>query len=667
MYYKFKKIDLSHLFKIENIDLQVNKLIIKKYVNEGNVFKKEADDLKTEQEKKIAYLIINHDEICLDFSSETTVENNIHLMAALMTDASEFVIKIADNSLQEKFQKQYNIENIDFRENNDLSINENFLMGLTKDGWDNKEFILKKLDSFKDGYGMEDNNKQLAVELVSYIPEEQWLDEDFIDKFIQNKNINKIIEFALEKEKNKTWNILYNEVILDKIVDLQNKNLFNHYIKIYSELETSSSYGNSSLSKDNNKNTSKILIEKEKNFMPYIGKYFKQVNYAKKILKLVSEDYLTLFDFELRKHKDFKEEYLTLVLDNLEKKVKSSYTSIWNLTNLVGVDAFTDKRIQEFAIRNSHHIHGKDHETLLASEIVKHEPEEIAKIISKGTGIDFLWEYLSKEQKQEKVIVKEMIKQNPKIYNKLNENLRLEKDVFKMYYQQLSERDLLKNFKVGKINKEFFESFNEEELIDLIKTVPDFLFEEKFPAHYFDNMNVMAHTNIDYHTFNTLYNENKRAKNTLDKIFDNKKLSMLMLKGPYNIFPFLSENLRSDMEVLEQYVKKSYNYENLPPKVYLNKNLLLHIIRGKPNFVEKIPKEFFKDQDFLLRIFEKIDKKELSEQILHSLPTVINEILNTTPLKVGDYYKFFSNTFANMNLTEKLEPNKNLKIKKAKI
>mgnify|MGYP000709247476 CR=1 FL=1 len=89
-------------------------------------------------------------------------------------------------------------------------------------------------------------------------------------------------------------------------------------------------------------------------------------------------------------------------------------------------------------------------------------------------------------------------------------------------------------------------------------------------------------------------------------------------------------------------------------------------MRAKPNFVEKIPEQFFKEQDFLLRIFEKIDNKELSLQILTSLPTVINEVLNTTPLKIGDYYKFFSNAFSNMNLSEKLETGKKENIKKTK-
>lgn len=658
MYYKFKKNDLNDLFNIKDIDLNVNKLIIQKYMNEGNVFKKESDDLKTEQEKKIAYLIINHDEICLDFSNSTTVENKVHLFAALMSDASEITIKITEYSLQKEFKNKYKIEEFNFREINNLSINEDFLIGLTKDGWDNKDFILKKLDSYNQSSSGEQSNIQLAIELVSYIPEEQWLDEDFIDKFINNDNIDKIIENALYKEKNKTLNILYNEKVLDKIIDSENQILLKKYLEIYSEWNSE---------KDKDKGYNEILLKKEKSFMQYMAKFFTDLEKSKKIIKIINEDYFVLFSMDLRKNKEFKEEYIKLVLAGLEKKVKNSYSTIWNFIKLVGVDAFSDKRIQEFAIKNGNRICGEEHHPLLAGEIIKNNPEEIAKIISVGKGVDFIWDYLSTEQKQEKNIVKEMIKKNPKIYNKLIEPLRLEKEIFKCYYTQLNEHDLLKNFKVGKINKEFFESFSEEELIDLITVVPDFLLEEKFPQHYLDNMTVMAHSNINFHVFNNLYKENERAKETLNKIFENKELSIIMLKNQSSVFTYLAENLKSNMEVLEQYVKKSYQYDNLPAKVYVNKNLLLDIIKGNFNLTEKVPQEFFHDQDFLLRIFEKIDKKELNEQILHSLPTVINEILNTTPLKVGDYYQFFSKTFTNMNLTKKLEPCKNLQIKKTKI
>ena len=412
---------------------------------------------------------------------------------------------------------------------------------------------------------------------------------------------------------------------------------------------------------------SKELIEKEKKFMDFFSRYFKNVEYAQKIIKLIDEQYFYLFDMQLRKDKEFKEEYITLALISLNKKVIGYSSGIYNFSNLIGVDSFTDKRVQEFAIQHGNKIHGTDHQPMIAAEIIKNSNKEIAEIISKGKGIDFLWDYLSKEQKQEKVIDKEMLKQNPKIYNKLVENLRLDKEIFQSYYLELKEKDLLKDFKVGKISKDFFESFNEEEMIHLITNVPDFLLEEKFPTKHLESMNVMAHSNINYHVFSELINKNEIAKETYSKIFKNKELSLIMLERPTNIFEKLSDELKIDMEILEKYVKSSYHYENLPPKVFLNKNLLLHIIRSKPNFVEKVPKNFFKDQDFLLRIFEKIDKNELPLQILSALPTVINEVLNTTPLKVGEYYKFFSNAFSNMNLNEKLETGKKEVIKKIKI
>ena len=666
MYYKIKKEELKSIFPLENIDLDVNKLIIKKYVEEGNIFINEKDNIKTQQEKKIAYLIINHDEICVNLIAENEVNNPIHLQSALMTDSELITIKITDQKLQEKFKEQFKVEEIKFRENNNLNINEDFLLGLTQDGWDNKEFILKKIASFKDEYN-NDSGKLLSVELFSYIPDNQWLDEDFIQQFFKDSNINKIVEYAIQKEKNKTWNVLYNEKILEGIIELQKKELLNKYISNYSEIESKNSYGNSSIAKDRNNNSSIELINKEKNFMKFFSKYFKDVDHAKKIIKMVDEQYFYLFDMQLRKNKEFKEEYITLALISLNKKVSGYNSGIYDFSNLLGVDSFTDKRVQEFAIKHGNKIYGSEHQPLIAAEIIKNSKEEIAEIISKGSGIDFLWDYLSKEQKQAKIIVTEMLKQNPKIYNKLIEELRLDKEIFQGYYTQLKEKELLKDFKVGKINKEFFESFNEEEIIHLITVVPDFLLEEKFPSKYFENMKVMAHSNINYHVFMELLNKNEVAQNTFSKIFKNKELSLNMLERQGNVFELLNDEVKMDMEILEKYVKNSYHYENLPAKVFLNKNLLLHIVRAKPNFVEKIPEQFFKEQDFLLRIFEKIDNKELSLQILTSLPTVINEVLNTTPLKIGDYYKFFSNAFSNMNLSEKLETGKKENIKKTKI
>lgn len=666
MYYKIKKEELKSIFQLENIDLDVNSLIIKKYVEDGNIFINEKDNIKTQKEKKIAYLMINHDEICVNLITENEVNNPIHLQSALMTDADVIKIKITDEKLKEKFKSKFGIEEVNFRENNNLNINEDFLLGLTQDGWDNKDFILKKIASFKDSYN-DESGKLLSVELFSYIPDNQWLDEDFIQQFFNDANINKIVIYAIQKEKNKTWNVLYNEKILTGIISSQKKELLNRYISNYSEIESKNSYGNSSIAKDRSNNSSIELVNKEKSFMKFFSKYFKDVEYAKKIIKMVDEQYFYLFDMQLRKNKEFKEEYITLALLSLNKKVSGYNSGIYDFSNLLGVDSFTDKRVQEFAIKHGDKIYGTEHQPLIAAEIIKNSKEEIAEIISKGSGIDFLWDYLSKEQKQEKIIVKEMLKQNPKIYNKLIEDLRLDKEIFQSYYTQLKKKELLKDFKVGKINKEFFESFNEEEIIHLITVVPDFLLEEKFPSKYFENMKVMAHSNINYHVFMELLNKNEVAKNTFSQIFKNKELSLNMLGRQGNVFELLSDDVKMDMEILEVYVKNSYNYENLPPKVFLNKNLLLHIVRAKPNFVERIPEQFFKEQDFLLRIFEKIDSKELSLQILTSLPTVINEVLNTTPLKIGEYYKFFSNAFSNMNLSEKLETGKKEIIKKTKI
>ena len=264
MYYKIKKEELKSIFPLENIDLDVNKLIIKKYVEEGNIFINEKDNIKTQQEKKIAYLIINHDEICVNLIAENEVNNPIHLQSALMTDSELITIKITDQKLQEKFKEQFKVEEIKFRENNNLNINEDFLLGLTQDGWDNKEFILKKIASFKDEYN-NDSGKLLSVELFSYIPDNQWLDEDFIQQFFKDSNINKIVEYAIQKEKNKTWNVLYNEKILEGIIELQKKELLNKYISNYSEIESKNSYGNSSIAKDRNNNSSIELINKEKN------------------------------------------------------------------------------------------------------------------------------------------------------------------------------------------------------------------------------------------------------------------------------------------------------------------------------------------------------------------------------------------------------------------
>lgn len=667
MYYKFKKEDLNKLFKIEDINLNVNKLIINKYIEDGNLLKKDTDNEKTVQEKNIAYLIVNHDEICVSINEDKNVNNPNHLLAGLMTDAREIVIKISDSKIQEEFIQKYNVKNITFRESNNLSINEDFLLGLTQDGWDNKAFILKKLSSFDDSYSNRDKNQQLALELVNYIPEEQWEDEDFINKFLDHPHLIKLVESAMQSEKNKTFDILLNKKILHKSVELKNSFLIHHYVKTYNELTNKDSYGNYSLNKNKNNNSIKSLLQKEKDFMSEIEPYFKQIDFAKKIIQLIDSQFFDLFDSQLKKNPDFKEEYITLALKHLESKSKGSSAYIGGFTALVGVDSFTDKRIQEFALKNGNIIYDKTYQPLLAAEILKNDNEEIARLILIGQSTDYLWEYLSKEQKQEKVIAKAIVSKNPKIYNKLAENLRLDKEIFKTYYTTLKEHDLVKDFKVGKINKEFFDSFSEEQIIDLITVIPKFLLEEKFPEHYFDNPKVMSNSNHDYQVFNQLQSNNERFKQTIEKVFCNKELSIPMLERRFTIFELLSDKLKSDMEVLEVFVKNTYDYSNLPAKVYYNKNLLLHILQRKPDFVEKIPAEYFKDQDFLLRIFDKIDKKELNEKVLNSLPIVINEILNTSPLKIGEYSQFFMKTFTHMNLEQKLTPGKNIKIKQNKI
>lgn len=664
MYYKFKKEDLNSLFKIDDIDVNINKLIVKKYIEEGNVLPSENDNEKTIQEKKVAYLTINHDEICVKINEDKSVSSPIDLLAALMTDAREVVIKIADIKLQDEFISKYNLKNVQFRETNNLSINEDFLLGLTKDGWDNKEFILKKLTEYKEDYNS-DKNKQLATELISYIPETQWEDEDFIEKFLQHPYYHSIFKNAMEVDRNKTFDVLMNEKILQKSVELKKEYLVHHYTNIYYELSSKDSYGNYCLNKGRN-STNAELIKKEKEFVQHIEKYFKNLDLAKTMISLVDSQHFDLFDSHLRSDPQFKENYLILALAHLEKKSKSHSAYIGGFTALVGVDAFTDTRIQEFALKHGNIIYDKTYQPLLAKEIMKNDNEEIARLISVGTATDFLWEYLSKEQKQDKNIAKAIVSQNPKIYNKLSENLRLDKEVFKCYYTTLEKHKSIKDFKVGKISKDFFNSFSEDDIIDLITVIHNFLLEEKFPEHFFDNMKVMSHSNHDHEVFRTLNNSNKRFQETIKKVFENKELCMSMLPRNFNIYNYFSDSVKSDIEVLEVFVKNTYYYDNLPAKVYYNKNLLLSILQRKPDFIEKVPEAYFRDQDFLLRIFDKIDKKELNVKILHALPTVINEILNTSPLNVGEYYQFFMKTFTHMNLEQKLV-NKNVKIKQNKI
>lgn len=362
MYYKIKKTDLEELFNVEFINLKVNKLMVNKFIEEGNVFKKESDDVTTEQEKKIAYLIINYDEICLDFTEEGKVSNEMHLLAALMSESTEIVIKFSNKVLEEKLKEKYNIKGINFIEKSNLTINEDFLIGLTKDGWDNKGFIIKKLSSFRNDYTSEEFNIQLAIELVSYIPEKEWSDEDFVSMFVENNNINKLIELAINKEKNKTLNVLYNEKLLDKIVESKNKNLFNRYVQIYCELTNTNSYTNISISKMKNVHASEELIEKEKKFTFCIGKYFKQLEYAKKAIKIISVDYFYLFDIQLRKDKEFEKEYVDTLLELLNQKLSNKYGGmIWNFMNLIGAESLKDKRVQTFALQNGDRINGKDH------------------------------------------------------------------------------------------------------------------------------------------------------------------------------------------------------------------------------------------------------------------------------------------------------------------
>ena len=505
--------------------------------------------------------------------------------------------------------------------------------------------------------------QELSIELISYIPSEKWNSQDFLEKIFQNKYISKIFETAIQKEKNKTFDILYNTLILNKSIETNNTYLLGHYAKIYNEVTSQNSYGNYSLNKNRYEKSSKELLEKEINFINEIKIYFKDLKLANKLIKTIDSEYFNLFDKELRKDIDFKNTYIELALKHLQKRIQSG--SIYSFTNLVGVDSFTDFRIQKFALENGLKISDDSYKPLLANEIIKRDNDEIIDLIKTSKGVDFLWEYLSKEQKNNKNIVCEMLKQNPKIYNKLSENLKLDKNMFRLYYEGLKQNELIKDFKIGKINKEFFESFSEEEMINLIENIPNFLLEEKFPKFFLENPNILVLSNINYHVYVELLKDENYNKQ-IQKVFNDKYLAMKMLdNNNYNVYEKFSEDVKSDMEVLTKYIIKTNSFENLPNKVFHNKNILINLLKYKTNMAEKIPAHYFEDQDFLLKIFKKVDNKELNHQVLSYLPTIINEVINSNEIKSGSYYDFFSKSFTNMNLEEKLSTG--IKIKKNKI
>lgn len=157
-------------------------------------------------------------------------------------------------------------------------------------------------------------------------------------------------------------------------------------------------------------------------------------------------------------------------------------------------------------------------------------------------------------------------------------------------------------------------------------------------------------------------------KSELSELVKTKEDAIMLIESYPYIYTKLPISYRKDIEVSLVAVTYEWrNIESIDAGLLLNKQFCIDILKKNKDFTKEIPKSFFNNEDFIIRLFKEIDKGEIPESIIGNLHQNIIKCVEAFDLKVGGYENFAKSFFGNQKLSTNLETNSNVTTKKMKI
>lgn len=601
--------DLNAIIANSYNDFNIDIKKIYELVNSGDFLNNnDSDSYLDKQHKEFAYYTVNYQEINIDI-------NNIDYFKLFIANANnQDKIKIKlNNEDYEKYNKLYilNVINEDYYYN---TTNFKFLNKYKNEDWNNIDFIFRQIRNIteKSTYTKENYiTENKATYLINNTSEDFWENKNNIKEIFNIIDIEYF--FYAVKNKESLYKILSKNLI-NYILNSQEKSmmlLLNYFI-----------------------NTVKInQVDIKKDAYEELNLLYKNKKYA---INYISNNLNkeTLMPIDLFKDLINDNDFQYIYLEYLKVYVNKKYTV--NYYECFTEELLNNKEYFKFILNNRNKFNDKSYYNKLGKFIVKKNDSEILEILKEYKKIDFLYHYFSKEQKNNKKLIKEIIINHPSIYKKMNNHIKNNKDLFLIYVEHNKSK------KLEYENIEMILSLNKNEKIKLFEKYPYLLMNELVFTKHKNDIDIMKNilNPLIYSKVKNINDYNEIYK----KVINNKKYVLEYINQNKKIYFDLSDNFKNDFEIISEYIKNIQKYDQIPLLAYKNKDISIYLLTVSENYINNIPKEYFSDTNYILKILNFIDNDKIKEysRILKNFPIELNEYIVDNKITKGNFFNRIS-------------------------
>lgn len=626
---------------------------IERLLNTHDIFPENENDIA----RTIAYRVANYELRELNIVIPYNLDKNnkqecasifiggiIDITAAIYLGQSHVICTIEGDSLIVKKLLDIDLENPDniaLEESDDTSdkitwkLDETMLVNT----WGDKEFILSYFITGSATYEMK------IKALINFMPSKLWEDSQFLcDLFLTSVDKNNT---AYIKEITKIQpEILNKESFFEAAT--KDKRMFyllwsNHYLPMFNlALHSQESYQHLAmpyLSYERIQELKPLMNKVKETFLndeTTVTKLLQSISFYSErghTLKYIEPDIL-LQPSILRQLKEVMQYF------NIKKSVPEQY--LQNFDWLKDFFVILSGNLNLHNLKNS----GKERNDLsifFASWI--NDKDKVLEMLNvvKDSEMANLYYILPEKLKFDHELINTLITKNPLIFISLPESIQ--PNYIELYIEHASLVNYLPVELFSKIS-------NRESMKKLVSKGYD---------KWIGNTNLPKKLAYDVELLTCLPNITKEH---LDEEFilmieqDNNNITNIMKKY-HGLYEHLSKKKQRDCYIALHAL--AANYTELDPIVYNSKGFCLTAIELQPKVVDKIPKPYWNDKGFVIKLLAKIDEGKIPSKVLIHAPKELVHLLSFFEIQ-SNYSGFLQNYFLNNKLESQLN-NKNDEVK----
>lgn len=215
---------------------------------------------------------------------------------------------------------------------------------------------------------------------------------------------------------------------------------------------------------------------------------------------------------------------------------------------------------------------------------------------------------------------------------------------------------------IGSLPVEFIKKIEDEKLLaSIVASTPSLLEQDSELPELRTNIRCLVAARNNISRYNIKKSEITQA---IQKVED----AVALAESCPTLFKKFPAEYKSDYMVSLTAVLNEYdNISEINPSLLLNKDFCISLLNENHRFERVVPKSFFTDKEFILKVFKGLDDGSLNSVILSSFPKEVTICLSAFDVSQGNYESFGNSFFVSQKLSNTLEANENLPKRKIKI